>query len=302
MNITTEFSAALARAGARLRGVEHDAQNKYHGYKYTSSEAMVAAARDVLSAEGLAMVVTSWTLTVRALPDGGGVVRTMPDGGHQKMAGAAEVVGTMTALLFGHGGCIEIHREQPVIPEKGRPMDKAAAGADTQCLSYILRGALLIDRPDENDVEQRDDGGGLRPEPKPKHEPKREAKAPPKPEAPKSEGMRAEDVLAQLAAYAGCTTEDVYADLTRARVLIPEPGQPWDRDSWRVVDMGLTARAAGRPYDGWLAWAAAQMGRKAAEPSTQTKGESKSSAPRVPSRRVYETQAEQDTLAEDVPL
>lgn len=178
MNITAEFSAALARAGARLRGVEHDAQNKYHGYKYTSSEAMVAAARDVLSAEGLAMVVTSWTLTVRALPDGGGVVRTLPDGNSQKMAGAAEVVGTMTALLFGHGGCIEIQREQPVIPEKGRPMDKAAAGADTQCLSYILRGALLIDRPDENDVDKRDDTP-----PPPQRPERRSDKTPQKPGA-----------------------------------------------------------------------------------------------------------------------
>ena len=76
----------------------------------------------------------------------------------------------------------------PVLPEKGRPIDKAEAGARTYALSYFLRDLLLIPRVDEgSDVDQRDDrdrsGRATAPRPAAVPAPK-PAVAPPAPAAP----------------------------------------------------------------------------------------------------------------------
>ena len=61
--------------------------------------------------------------------------------------------------------------ETPIIPDKGRPMDKAVATARTYALGYMLRDLLLLPRVEPSaDVDARDDRG---------HEPKRRAKADP---------------------------------------------------------------------------------------------------------------------------
>ena len=45
----------------------------------------------------------------------------------------------------------------PIIEDKGRPLDKALAGALTTSLAYYLRDLLLIPKQDENQVDKRDD-------------------------------------------------------------------------------------------------------------------------------------------------
>jgi len=229
-----ELYAALAKAQGEIGGgVTKDATNPHFKNKYATLAAVLQETLPALSRNGLALIQL--------------------------------VEGTELVTILAHSSGEDIRCRYPIaVRDMTNP--QAMGAAITYARRYTAMAIIGVSAADDDD----DGNGGNKPktEPEPKREPKREPKPKPepkaeapKPEAPKPEGMRAEDALAQLAAYAEATVDDVYADLTRARVIIPEPGQPWDRDSWRVVDMGLTARAAGRPYDGWLAWAAAQMGK-----------------------------------------
>jgi hypothetical protein len=61
-------------------------------------------------------------------------------------------------LLHTSGERMEITIAWPVVPDRGRPLDKAVASAATTSLSYLLRDLLLMPRVDEaDDIAGRDD-------------------------------------------------------------------------------------------------------------------------------------------------
>lgn len=124
--------AALAKAQAELRGVEKDGDNRHHGYKYTSAEAMMKASTVALGKHGLSFVCTE--AAVR--PANGNC-----DG----------MLRTVYVLLHADGGRLSMESETPIHCGKGRPFDKAVATAKTYDLAYTLRGALNIPRVDEAD-------------------------------------------------------------------------------------------------------------------------------------------------------
>lgn len=135
--------AALVAAQAAARAVAKDATNTFHRYKYASAEAIIAESREALAASGLALI-TVLRRFVAAAPDApGGVI------------GRVEL---HYQLVHSSGETLAIESSTPVIPEKGRPADKAEAAAVTQDLAYLLRGLLLLPRDDDAAaIDGRDD-------------------------------------------------------------------------------------------------------------------------------------------------
>lgn len=133
---------ALVRAQHKMSGVSHDARNEHQKFNYTSSEAIIKSARQILSSENLVVFVGD--CEVRDWPVDGALSYHMT-----------------VHLLHGPSGEERIFkRPVPFEAQKGRPWDKAIFGADTTGLAYALRGLLLIDRPDnDDDVSGRDDDG-----------------------------------------------------------------------------------------------------------------------------------------------
>lgn len=132
---------ALVAAQRAAMAVGKDAENTYHKYKYASAEAVIAEARQALNGAGLALTLLSWG---RHLPVAG-------DHPHTRIE-------VHYRLLHEEGVALDLSASSYVIPEKGRPADKAEAGALTTNLSYVLRTLLLLPREDEGtSPDTRDD-------------------------------------------------------------------------------------------------------------------------------------------------
>ena len=130
--------AALAKAQAELRGVANDARNQHHRYTYTSAEALIAAVTDAIAPHGLAWVCLRQSVQDRIARCEFAIV-------HESGAELSPIVA-----------------ELEIVPGKGRPGDKAALAAYTECHAYALRGAFNIPRAEPNPIAGRDDS---------KHEP-----------------------------------------------------------------------------------------------------------------------------------
>lgn len=167
--------AALALAGKAAHDVAKDARNEFHRYNYTSAEAIYREVRAALHAHGLALVPVASTL------------RGDAEKGY--------VVDLTFELTHAEGGSMTLSRSWPVIPDRGRPLDKAVAGALTTALSYLGRDLLLLPRVDE-EVDKRED------RPHEKGPPKRE-RVPQRRQAPQDgppPGAEAEDLRERIAA------------------------------------------------------------------------------------------------------
>ena len=139
----SKLFAALASAQAAAKNVEKDAKNQFHKYNYVSAEAMIAEAKVCLSSNGLAVVPTS---AIMREPRAG----EQPTGGDSDLGKGARMM-LVASWLVCHvdGGSIPVECEWPVIPEKGRPLDKALAAARTASLNYLLRDLLQLPRVEE---------------------------------------------------------------------------------------------------------------------------------------------------------
>jgi hypothetical protein len=208
---TATLAAGLVRAQREAHAVAKGGRNKFHGYNYASAEDVIRAARDALSEGDLAILAMSHEIATM-IPGGPEVEPTLS-------------VRIRYALIHAAGESREITSETPIMPEKGRPWDKALAAAKTYDLSYMLRSLLLLPRGEDEasaDVDNRDDrgwdkrrqgGGGDRaPAKAPPREPERPAEATaktPPPAAP----VRDE---AFAAWWAGMQEAGYTADATKA--------------------------------------------------------------------------------------
>lgn len=127
----------ILRAQQSIAAVAKDASNQFHKYDYVSSEGMITACRDALHAAGLSVVCVSRKI-VRNGTDAAATLEST----FRVFDGAEHVDGSI---------------DMPIVPDKGRPMDKAACGSMTTSLSYFLRDLLLVPRKDEADITRRDD-------------------------------------------------------------------------------------------------------------------------------------------------
>jgi hypothetical protein len=163
--IPSEIVVAMVKAQANVRAVGHDGKNKHHDYKYTSAEALLEAAREPLASAGLAVSQFAWE---HVAPDAEHVAYLREESGKPEQVHGIETGPARLRVwyLVAHdsGASWVFAATVPVLPEKGRPIDKAEATALTYSFGYTLRGLLKIPRTDatDDDVDQRDDSAPAR--------------------------------------------------------------------------------------------------------------------------------------------
>lgn len=138
MSERKHLAAAIVRAQREAKAVKKDSHNHWHKYQYASGEDVIAGAREALAGAGLAFVVVRYQIEHLEPHD---------------------VLSATYALIHESGERMEVASSTPIIPEKGRPADKALAAAKTYDLAYAMRGVLALPRVDGEDVDQRDDRG-----------------------------------------------------------------------------------------------------------------------------------------------
>lgn len=138
------LAGALASARDKCKGALKSSTNTFHKYKYAGADEIIATASDALEGSGLGLIPLTEELTVLG-------------------SGVTCIYALNRCLLLAHSSgetvLLEI-RGWPVVPEKGRPLDKAYAIALTTSLSYKLRDLLQMPRVDPGDdvAAQRDNG------------------------------------------------------------------------------------------------------------------------------------------------
>lgn len=137
MSENSNIATALLKAQQGIESVKKDATNSFHRYNYTSAEEMIGACRKALHDHGLVATRATW-----------GIDKEIGEFG--------AVVSTMTLIHAESGERIDAPITWPIVPEKGRPMDKAIAAALTSSLSYWLRDLLMLAREEEG-MDKRDD-------------------------------------------------------------------------------------------------------------------------------------------------
>ena len=132
-NATTggELVKALVQAQAIIKAIPHDARNDFHKYAYTSSEAIISECKAALTANGLSLLPTGESHTV--------------------LEGGQVLLVRQFLLMHVSGEERALSTSWPVVPDKGRPLDKATASAVTTSLAYLLRDLLLAPRVDPTD-------------------------------------------------------------------------------------------------------------------------------------------------------
>lgn len=143
------IAAALVKAQREARDVVKADENGYHRYRYTKADDIAAEGRRALNGAGLALCRVGWYLK----PPGEGMPLSV----------------AVLYLLVHDDGSSWLCPEAvcPVIPEKGRPEDKATAAALTFSAGYVALGLLQIERVDEHSPDARNDGASQRTKSKP---------------------------------------------------------------------------------------------------------------------------------------
>ena len=187
--------SALVAAQRDLRQVGKGSENKFHGYRYASAEDMMAACRAALHGQGLSARRTRWCVEA--------------DESHRWLVSSYEV-----AHEDGDVEQYPMATKWPFAEEKGRPLDKALAGALTSSLGYWLRDLLLVPRDDE-DMDQRDD----------------------REHNPEVLGISRAGKLRASAKAAGMTIEALREKLRAAGLTLPEDPSQWPTSATsRIAD------------------------------------------------------------------
>lgn len=153
-----KLSEALVKAQMESRGVTKDKANDFHRYRYASTEALILEAQGCLHTHGLALHPVGSEIVAVA----GSVGVIIPPDKNQ--AASADLLTLLILrrrwrLTHSSGEAMEWGQDWPIIPERGRPFDKATAAADTASLGYTLRDLLLLARVEKGtdlDDDERD--------------------------------------------------------------------------------------------------------------------------------------------------
>jgi hypothetical protein len=136
-----KLTDALAQARDRCKSASKDGENKHHQYRYASADEVVATASEALAGSGLALIFTKQEMSVM---------------GQGQLAYYALHRVVFLSHASGEFAPLEI-KGWPVIPDRGRPLDKAFAIALTSSLAYLLRDLLQMPRGTDSDVSAQDD-------------------------------------------------------------------------------------------------------------------------------------------------
>lgn len=158
--IPAKVAIALVKAQRLVKRVQHDQGNTHHNYRYTSAEALLEAATEWFGQAGLAFVQYGWRREAPRAEEWLFASAENKTVSIEESAPARLVI--LYALIHESGEVWEMPPTSiPVLPEKGRPLDKAEATALTYSLGYTLRGLLKIPRSDDGtDANQRADDDG----------------------------------------------------------------------------------------------------------------------------------------------
>lgn len=139
------LAAALVLAQMESRGVHKDKKNEFHRYNYVSTEALIMEAQGCLHAHGLALHPGgSQLVTITA--SGSAVVPQEKGQAFDAQPYTVLILRRTWRLTHAGGEVLEWSQDWPIVPERGRPLDKATAAADTASLGYTLRDLLLLAR------------------------------------------------------------------------------------------------------------------------------------------------------------
>lgn len=151
-----ELVAALSRAVLASKRIDNDAYNDHHKFPYTSADAVLEEARRALAEQGL-VVVSDWA----------------PGDQHSEDERTIHITRT---LYHEGGGSVRTEQTWSVILQKGRPWDRALAGALTASLAYYLRDLLMLPRGASTDAPEARNDTDYRPPSERSVAPKRAAK------------------------------------------------------------------------------------------------------------------------------
>ncbi len=149
-DMAPELAEGLFLAQAAATTVESDGWNDHHKYKYPTQAAIAAKAREAMEAGGLFLNRLNSEL--------------IPTPEYLMRAGSQTPCFVRVTYRLAHrsGKALPpIIVEAPVVPDRGRPLDKALAAALTLCHKATLAGLFNMGWSDPSeDVDQRRDGGG----------------------------------------------------------------------------------------------------------------------------------------------
>lgn len=148
------IKAALFEAQRLVKAVSKDATNDHHKYNYASADAIITEARTCLHEVGLAVLPVSSAITMAKMSDTDdkGVIFEWTQ---ERLDLTFEVFHAASGTSMAWPPF-----SVAVIPERGRPLDKAEAGARTYAMSYFLRELLMIPRTGADDRDGQHDEGG----------------------------------------------------------------------------------------------------------------------------------------------
>jgi len=135
------LSQALSLARDRCKMAAKGSYNAFHKYAYASADEVITTAKEALEGTGLAIIPQVQEMTVLG-------------------SGNAALYALNRTIFLSHASGEFIPLSVigwPVVPERGKPLDKAFATALTNSLSYLLRDLLQMPRGAEVDMDARDD-------------------------------------------------------------------------------------------------------------------------------------------------
>lgn len=136
-----DLAKALAAARDRCKAAAKDGRNAHHNYAYATADEVIATASAALAGSELGLIPTHQELLVLG-------------------SGTLAFYALNRTVLLAHSSgefvALEV-RGWPVLPERGRPLDKAFSIALTTSLSYLLRDLLQMPRGTQDDAAAQDD-------------------------------------------------------------------------------------------------------------------------------------------------
>jgi hypothetical protein len=280
---TPRITQALVQATLQTQQVAHNARNEFAKFDYTTSEAIFQAVRHPLAESGLSVRRSGYTVEWGERGDDGAMV----DG----------VLWSVFELSHIDGEVRVDRAPWPFEVGKGRPIDRALAGALTSSFAYWLRDLLMLPRSSQEDeIAARDDEPYERPtraatpRERDRQEQDRERDAAQRQvrqnERVTFSGRKLDehfvaDISGQLGDL-GMSWADVRAGLVNNQTVsadvVAGPPATWPVELEGLLKRGIESR---------LRMKANQASGKVAAPRAEDVGSAKSEEPRAATRRVY---------------
>lgn len=228
-----KLSAALATARDRCKMAAKGSYNSFHKYAYASADEIILTAKESLEGTGLAIIPQKQRMSVLALGN--------------------KAVYTLDRTIFlshASGEFVPLTVEGwPVIPDNGRPLDKALATALTTSMAYLLRDLLQMPRGESEDMNARNDTAEAKPAARTEPAPAKTAAQ------PELATLRNElgTLIRNTAAARDMEPDDVFRKLCDAIMHkfpnLPETTSRWERNElvWAIDSLKRSQPAPRQP-------------------------------------------------------